>query len=348
MTRVRYGVCVMVSLLLAPLRAEAEPIKLRVNLQQPISSTPGVNLTQFKQEVEKRSNKAITVEIFEDSKLYKDHEIVAAVAVGAIEMGTPNLDQYVKRIPAVAIFQLPFLFNFEALVRAATKPGSEFRLLIDQAVLETAGTRVLWWQSYGSNVVFSKGRPTVTPAGIAGQKVRVLGGTMASFTKYCGGVPLFIPASQQFEAVRLGNVDMAMTSANNVKSRQFWKVTDTMTRTDHAVIEHLVIINEGVWQRLSEAHRKIIQESALDVERTLRDRMSQIEEDAYRFAHEKGVRVHALTPNQVAEWRACSAPVVESFMANAGELGSKLLMAYGKLRTEPCCSAGPIGDFTLR
>ena len=348
MTSARHSFFLMASLLLVSLHAKAEPIKLRINLQQPISSTPGVNLTEFKEEVERRTDKTVTIEIFEDSKLYKDHEIVGAVASGAIEMGTPNLDQYIEKIPAVAIFQQPFLFNFEALVRAATNPDHEFRKLIDKAVLETAATRVLWWQSYGSNVVFSKGRPTATPAAIVDQRIRVLGHTMANFTKHCGGSPFIIPASQQVEAIRTGQVDMAMTSANNVRSRQFWKVTDTLTRTDHAAIEHLVIINEGVWQRLSDDHKAIILEAARKVERTLRDQMQQIEKDAYRHAEEKGMTVYELTPDQVAEWRACSAPVLESFMTNAGDLATQLLKAYGKLRTEPCCSSGPPGAFTTR
>jgi hypothetical protein len=53
-----------------------------------------------------------------------------------------------------------------------------------------------------------------------------------------------------------------------------------------------------------------------------------------------------LTPYQVAEWRACSAPVVDAFMMDTGELAQQLMRAYGKLRTSPCCSAGPGGAST--
>ena len=60
------------------------------------------------------------------------------------------------------------------------------------------------------------------------------------------------------------------------------------------------------------------------------------------------MKVRDLTPDQVAEWRACSAEVVDSFMASGGELNRQLLVAYGKLRTDPCCSAGPAGAFTRR
>jgi C4-dicarboxylate-binding protein DctP len=99
---------------------------------------------------------------------------------------------------------------------------------------------------------------------------------------------------------------------------------------------------------LGESHRAIIAEVASKVERDIRDRISEIEADAYRFASEKGMKVYELTPDQVAEWRACSAPVLEAFMMDAGDLARQLLGAYGKLRTDPCCSSGPAGSFNRR
>ena len=55
-----------------------------------------------------------------------------------------------------------------------------------------------------------------------------------------------------------------------------------------------------------------------------------------------------ITPDDVAEWRVCSAPVVEAFMSKSGQLGQRLMDAYGRLRTQPCCSAGTPGAFTRR
>lgn len=59
-------------------------------------------------------------------------------------------------------------------------------------------------------------------------------------------------------------------------------------------------------------------------------------------------KVHEITPDDVAEWRVCSAPVLESFMSTAGELGHRRMEAYGQLRTLACCSAGTPGVFTRR
>jgi C4-dicarboxylate-binding protein DctP len=337
-----------IGLLLGAVDAFAAPTKLRVTLQLPITNHLGVSLMQFKAETERRSEGAITLEIYDNSKLYRDDEAVGAVASGAIEMASVTSKQLTGKVPALGIIEQPFLFNSEALVRAAVRPESEMRQLLDEAILDATGIRVLWWQSYGSNVLFSKARDVRRPSGIRGQKVRVAGENMASFTRYCGGEPFLISASQQYQAIKDGRVDMIMTSITGVDSRALWKVTDTITRTEHAASEFLVLINEKVWQSLGQRGQRAVAEASSAAERDLRERTADIEATAYAFAREKGMKVHELTPDDVSEWRACSAALVDDYLTEAGDLGSRLMAAYGKLRLQPCCNAGPAGVFSLR
>jgi C4-dicarboxylate-binding protein DctP len=335
-------------LALAASAAGAEPIKLRVTLQLPITNHLGVNLTQFKSEVEEKTGKAISVEIFDNSRLYKDQEVVGAVTSGAIEMGTVGLSQLLKKVPALDVFGQPFLFNFEALVRAATDPERQVRKLLDKAVLDAAGVRILWWQSYGSTVFFSKGLDARTPAAIRHRKIRVWGENMARFVRYCGGIPLIVTASKQHQVMKDGTVDILMTGITGVTARELWKVSDTITRTEHAAIEFVVIINDKVWQSLAKNHKAIITAAARRAESDLRGKMADIEAKAYAFAREKGMKIHDLLPDEVAEWRACSARIIDEYMVEAGELGGQLMAAYGRLRTDPCCMSGPQGPFSRR
>ena len=87
-------------------------------------------------------------------------------------------------MPALDVFGQPFLFNFEALVRAATDPDGQVRKLLDKAVLDATGVRVLWWQSYGSTVFVSKGRDARTPASIQRPEGAGLGRQRGEFTDF--------------------------------------------------------------------------------------------------------------------------------------------------------------------
>jgi C4-dicarboxylate-binding protein DctP len=338
----------LAGLALAPFAASAEQIKLRVTLQLPITNHLGVNLTQFKTEVEKRSGGQISIEIFDKSRLYRDDQALDAVASGAIEMGSISISQMVDKAPALNLFGQPFLFNFEALVRAAGDPDGEVRKVLDKAIFDGTSVRVLWLQSYGSSVFVSKGRHTRVPAGIQDQKVRVFAGNQAKFMRHCGGVPVLVSASKLYDAVKDGTVDMLVTGIPSVASRNLWKLLDTITRTEHAALKFVVAINEKTWQSLSEEHKAIIVTAGRRAERDLLDAMADVEEKAYAFARSKGMKIHDLTPNEVAEWRACSAPMIDEYMNNTGETARRLMEAYGKLRTLPCCSSGPKGEFTAR
>jgi C4-dicarboxylate-binding protein DctP len=141
---------------------------------------------------------------------------------------------------------------------------------------------------------------------------------------------------------------MVMTGITGVDSRELWKVTDTITRTEHAALEFLVIINDRVWQSLDQRGKAVVSESSRMVEQDLRERMADIEAKAYAFAREKGMKIYEPSPDDVMEWRACSARLVEDYMKDAGQLAFRLMAAYGRLRTQPCCSTGPAGTFSLR
>jgi C4-dicarboxylate-binding protein DctP len=312
--------------------ALAQETTLRITLQLPLKSHLGQNLLLFKEEVETTSNGEIAVEIYDSAQLYKDNEVPQAVGSGAIEMGVASLTRFVGEIPAVDIFYMPFMFNSEELVRAATASGSPIRGPIDEAILDT-GSRVLWWQAYGGAIMLSQDGPLKTPADIEDKKVRVFGKTLGSFIEAVGGAPTLISGSEQYLAYQRGTVDVGMTGVSGVKSRSLWEVMDWITVTNHADIEFIVLVNEEFWQGLPEAHRVLIEEAAKKADVAVRDAMAQIEEDAYEAAIENGMQVYALSDEEVAAWRAGARPVIDQYLADSGELGRQLYEAAQELRS---------------
>jgi C4-dicarboxylate-binding protein DctP len=244
----------------------------------------------------------------------------------------------------------PFLFNFEELVRATASPDSEMRKLIDKTILETVGVRVLWWQSVGNQIFISKGTTTSEPHQIRDRKIRVFSPTHAEFVRQCGGTPVMVSANKTPDAFQARAIEMATGASSLIANRKLWTVADTITRTQHAPIEFFLIINEKVWQSLPENYQKLVAEAARNEERQSRQNVREIEAGLYTMFRDKGMTVHELTADQVADWRACSASIVESYIHNNADLARQLIAAYGKLRTDPCCTAGPAsgGVFSRR
>jgi C4-dicarboxylate-binding protein DctP len=322
------------------LSSAAEPVRLRLSFQLPINGTLGANLVRFKEAVARDTGEAIAIDIIHGSQALADRTVAKAVMAGEIEMAAANVVTLADRVKGVDILSLPFLFNSSAFLRAMLDPARRSRKLLDDAIVAT-GARVLMWQPYGSNVFFSKGWPVLRPADIVGKSMRASGPMDFEFGRICGGAPQMIAAGGQYEAMKTGRVETLMTAAENVSARKLWEISDTITRTNHSTVILLLLVNERVWQSLLVGYRNAISKAAMNAEQELWDGLLSADEDANTFARSKGMKVVELSSFDLAEWRACSAPVVESFMAVSGQLGHDLLKQYGLMRADPCCNQAP-------
>ncbi|PIE56132.1 MAG: C4-dicarboxylate ABC transporter substrate-binding protein [Desulfobulbus propionicus] len=303
---------------------------LRLTLQLPATHHLGVNIQSFADEVNAKTNGEIKVEIYPSAQLYKDKEVPKAVASGAVEMGAAALTRFVGTIPAVDLFYVPFLFNSEQSVKKAVAKGSPVRQPIDEAILET-GARVLWWQAYGGAVFLSNDFALQTPAKLKGKKVRVFSKTLGALVEAAGGAPTSISGSEQFLAYQRGTVDVGITGVTAVQKRKLYQVMNTLTATKSMVdIEFVVLINEKVWQDLSDQQRQVITEAAARVEGELREKMSKLEADAFAFVADK-IKVVNLTDAEEKQWQQLAEPVINEYIKNAGPLGQQLVDAARKL-----------------
>ena len=290
--------------------AFAADVTMRISLQLPMKSHLGQNLLLFKKEVESRSNGEITVEIYDSAQLYKDKEVPAAVGSGSIESGVASLTRYVGDIPAVDLFYQPFLLNTDKKVRKAVSKGSSIRGPIDNAIKNT-GSTVLWWQAYGNAIMLSKGQAIKNPSDMKGKKVRVFGKTLGTFVKAAGGAPTLISGSEQYLAYQRGTVDVGMTGVSGVKSRKLFEVMDTITKTNHGVIEFIVVANTKWFNSLSSKQKDIIIKSAEIAEKDVRDNVAKIEQEAYDLAQSKGMKIVTPSKADIDAFKSASKPVYE-------------------------------------
>ena len=303
---------------------------LRVSLQVPVKHPVGANIAFFKQEVEKLSKGQLKLELYDSAQLYKGNEIPQAVGSGAIDMGLVLIDEYAGTIPAVGLFSVAFLFpTYEVLAKAAG-PDSPVRQQIDEMIRKT-GTRVMWWQDYGPIQLVSK-KPVSMPQEVKGQKVRVLGKPSGDFVEALGGIPVKIGGSEQFMAYQRGTVDIGMTGTTAIESRKLFEVMDYVTITNHAQTEFLVVMNDKLFDSLSDQEKKWMKEAALSAELKIRAETKKENLDSEKFIADKTkMKVINLTAEQINAWQTAAAPAVEAYIKDAGPEGKRLVDEVRKL-----------------
>jgi C4-dicarboxylate-binding protein DctP len=322
------------------------PQELRVTVQTPPKSINNDNLEFFKKRVETATSGALKISIH--VALVEDSKVIQAVTAGQVEMGGSRLGHFADAVPAIGIFLLPFMFNRLPVQDAALQPDSTFRRLLDKAVLEKVGARVLWWSPFGTSVLMSRATAITSPAALVGKTVRTYDTISASLVRSCGGIPVYLGGPKQYDGYKTGKAAVGQAGITYIVARRLWEVLDTVANTRHFADGMLILINEQVWRSLPADHQRAVQEAAAEAQKAILVDLHNRETEGYALAAKNGMKIHEITPDEVAEWRVCSAPVLEEFMSKAGELGQRLMEAYGQLRTRPCCSAGTPGVFTRR
>ncbi|MCY4428998.1 MAG: TRAP transporter substrate-binding protein DctP [Rhodospirillales bacterium] len=304
---------------------------LRITTQLPLTTPLGQNLVRFKEIVEAQSNGEMAVEIYPAAQLFTDKEVPGAVASGQIEMGSSSLARFAGTIPAVDIFNVPFLLNTSELIRAATEPDSPVRGPLD-AAMTAKGARPLWWQPYGLSVLMTRDTVVRRPQDLKGLKIRTFGKALEQFVNHVGGAATNIGGSRQYLAYERGTVDGGMTGMQSVSERKLYQVMDHLTVTNHSNIEFIVLINERVWQRLEPAQQAIVRGAARTVEIEMRDALAGIEAEAYAVAEANGMTIHRLSAEDVAIWQEATRVLKEVYRTAAGALGEQLSAAAEELQ----------------
>lgn len=313
-------------LLAAYAPAEAKKT-LRLSLQLPLRSLVGQNLVSFKEEVEAATRGEVEIQIFDSAQLFNDKIMPVAVGSGQIEMGVASLARFAEAVPAVDVFSVPFLFEGMTRLRAATAPESIIRRPLDELILTRTGCRVLWWQPYSSTVLLSKGAALRGPSSLHGKRVRVSGKMLSTWVAANRGVPINLPASEQYAAFKRGQIDVGMAGPEAIRSGKLFEVTDTVTAVNVATAELVVMINEQVWQDLSADERQIVAQAARKAELRLQDEFTEAESEALEALVQSNVLIYRPTPAEMAEWRKSARAARDEFLKSSGELGKKVYEA---------------------
>jgi C4-dicarboxylate-binding protein DctP len=323
MGRLMAALAAVLVLLAAHGPAEAKRT-LRLSLQLPLRSLLGQNLVTFKEEVEAATRGEIEIQIFDSAQLFNDKVVPLAVGSGQIEMGVASLARFAEAVPAVEVFSVPFLFDGMTKLKAATAPESIIRRPLDEMILSRTGCRVLWWQPYATTVLLSKGAALKGPSSLQGKRVRASGKMLSTWVSANRGIPVSVPASEQYAALKRGQIDVAMAGPEAIRSGKLQEVANSVTAVNVATAEFVVMINESVWQGLSGEERGILGQAARRAELKLQDEFAQAEGEALDALAQSDLVIYKPTAAELAEWRKSARAARDEFLRTSGDLGRQV------------------------
>jgi len=276
----------------------------------------GIAATLLAERVNAEMNGTACMEVFPNSTLYNDNQVLEAMLQGDVQLAAPSLSKFEQFTKQFRIFDLPFMFeNIEAVDAFQNSETG-------QAMKESMTRRGLLGLAFWHNGMkqMSANVPLISPTDANGLKFRVqnsdvLKAQMAAL----GGSPQPMAFSEVYGALQTGVVDGQENTWSNIYGKKFFEVQDGVTETNHGIIDYLLVTNVDWWESLDGDVRKQLKAIIDDVTVTRNSEAFKVNQDNREAIIAAGGVVRELTADQRAEWVATMKPVWEQFKDDVGQ-----------------------------
>lgn len=278
----------------------------------------GIHL--FAEKVKEYSNGEIEAQVYDAGSLYRDADILKAIRAGSVETGLIPVNKWSGIIPAVDIFDAPFVFeDLKDLVAFLTEAGP----VLDDA-FSKYGAKLLFWVDYGWIQFWNSKRPLKTPADFQGLTMRSYSAGDAETLKALGAAPTVISSAELYMSLQRGTIDGTTTGMPAAVIRKVIEVVDYLTIANYATAQFMVQANAKWFNSLKPEQQQIIMKAANDAEQYIRAIVQQSEDEAEATVRKAGIEVHVITPEERAEFFKATESVRQAFLKRSGDLGKKL------------------------
>jgi len=311
--------------------AQAEPVVIKFSHVVAENTPKGQMANMFRDLVKERlGDDKVKVEVYPNSQLFNDNNVLQAVLLGDVQMAAPALSKFGRYTKKLALYDLPFLFeNMDAVERF--QKGEK-----GQELLKTMEDKGLTGLGYIHNGLkqLSSSKPLRVPADASGLKFRIMSSKVleAQF-ETLDATPLKKPFSEVFTLLQTKAIDGQENTWSNMYSKKFFEVQPYITASNHGLLDYMVVTSTEFWTGLPDNVRGEVKK-ALD-EAIVHGNKVALEKhvaDRKKIAESGKSEILELTAEERTQWVDAVKPVWEEF---ADQLGQDFIdAAYASNKAE--------------
>jgi TRAP-type transport system periplasmic protein len=271
---------------------------------------------KFADLVAQKSGNKIQVKLFPGGTLGGDLQTVSALQGGTIEMTVLNAGILSSQVKAYEVFDFPFLFGTPQEADAVVD-GPFGKGLFDK-LAEKNLIGLAYWELGFRNLTNSK-RPITKMEDIAGLKIRVIQSPIyIDMFNALGAAATPMPFPELYTALEQKAVDGQENPFTLIRTSKFYEVQKHVAVTRHVYNPQAVLIGKKLWDQLSAAEKKIVQDSAKEATQYQRELSRKQSDEALADLKKAGMQVTELSPAELQRIRDKVKPVIEKHTAAVG------------------------------
>ncbi|SUB02670.1 C4-dicarboxylate-binding periplasmic protein precursor [Pannonibacter phragmitetus] len=265
--------------------------------------------------VNEEMNGKACMQVFADSQLYDDDQVMEAMLLGDVHLAAPSLAKFESYTLKYRIFDLPFLFSdLDAVDRFAASDQGKGLL---NAMTDVGFAGLGYWSSGLKQ--FSADKPLVNPADAAGLKFRIQSSDVAdAMIQAMGGSAQKLAFKDVYGALKAGVVDGQENTWSNIYTQKFHEVQDGITETNHQLLAYLLVTSQEWLNGLEPDVREQFLTITAEVTAASNSLVAGEEAKNRQRILDSGAVIRELTPEQRQAWVEAMKPVWGQFEADIG------------------------------
>lgn len=225
-----------------------------------IAATPGCQgFALFKNYMEGKSGGKIKVEIYDNSVLGSDEDMLEQVAQNSVQITTPMTSGLLTYDTEFGALDLPFLFasSDQAIAAMNGEVGEYFKSALDSST----GLTIAGYYYNGARSMTNNVRPITCVDDMKGLKMRVMNSdTYVKLMQVLGANPTPISWNELFTAMQQGTVDGEENPPSTIYPSGFAEVQKYFSKTEHVFGYAAVVVSSAFYNGMDDASRKLFDE----------------------------------------------------------------------------------------
>lgn len=249
---------ILITILSKSLVASDAAIVIRFSHVVAENTAKGWGAKEFARRVNQELHGKVRVEVFPNGSLYQDNEAIEALAAGDLEMAAPSSAKFMGIVPALQLFDMPFLFTNINSVHDAMD-GAIGEEMKDIFLKRNLDIRLLTFWDNAFKQFTCNVHPLLSPHDFKGLKFRIMSSDVLEAQMISlGASGIRLPFQEVYGVLEKGLVDGQENTASNIYTGNFHKAQRYFTFSNHGYLGYVVIINNTFWQKLPKHIRKKI------------------------------------------------------------------------------------------
>ena len=264
---------------------------------------------KFKEEVEKNSDGRLVIELYPNSTLGSEQDVLAGILLKTAEM-TMTGGSFEPYAASATLLEAPWAYENEEHVKKMLESDIGAQIYSD---FEAAGFHPLMYNLRSPRILTSN-VPIKTPADLQGKKMRISNVPLqVAMWSAAGANCTSIALNEVFTALSSGVVEMQENPYDMIYNNSFYEVQEYANETDHVFSAILYVVGKEQYDALPDDLKKVVDDASSVCQEYANELYYETKDDYKKLCEENGMKINSDVDKEA--FKEVMVPAIQEYLS---------------------------------